>query len=93
MPSCFWLLWQHPVEGIRDRIYGFVQFCPKVLDERTGRMRPKTDMALDLSFGSIGYALVLARPFKVVCSHISQLGTPLTKKISWLELHGITKRY
>ena len=65
--DCFWLSFQHPVEGIRDRIYGFVQFCPKVVDVRTGKQRPKTDMAMDLSFGSIGYALVLARPFKVVC--------------------------
>ena len=63
----FWLSFQHPVEGIRDRIYGFVQFCPKVVDVRTGKRRPKTDMAMDLSFGSVGYALVLARPFKVVC--------------------------
>ena len=30
--------------------------------------QPKTDMALDISFGSSGYALVLARAFKKVSS-------------------------
>ena len=53
------------MEGIRDRLYGFVMYSPKHTDgDRMGQ--PKTDMALDISFGSSGYALVLARAFKKV---------------------------
>ena len=56
---------QRPVEGIRDRLYGFVLYSPKhVKGDKKGQ--PKTDMALDISFGSSGYALVLARAFKRV---------------------------
>jgi hypothetical protein len=56
-----------PVEGIRDRLYGFVPYSPKHLKgDKKGQ--PKTDMALDISFGSSGYALVLARAFKKVVS-------------------------
>ena len=56
---------QRPVEGIRDRLYGFVKFCPKYTEgEYKGDV--KTDMAMDISFGSSGYALVLARAFKTV---------------------------
>jgi hypothetical protein len=56
-----------PVEGIRDRLYGFVLYSPKHLKgDQMGQ--PKTDMALDISFGSSGYALVLARAFKKVVS-------------------------
>ena len=57
---------QRPVEGIRDRLYGFVMYSPKhEKGEQAGE--PKTEMALDISFGSSGYALVLARAFKKVC--------------------------
>ena len=57
------------MEGIRDRLYGFVKFCPRhVVGEFKGEV--KTDMAMDISFGSSGYALVLARAFKTV-SNIS----------------------
>ena len=62
--SCVFVL-QRPVEGIRDRLYGFVKFCPKhVKGEKKGQV--KTDMAMDISFGSSGYALVLARAFQTV---------------------------
>lgn len=54
------------MEGIRDRLYGFVMYSPKhEKGEQAGE--PKTEMALDISFGSSGYALVLARAFKKVC--------------------------
>lgn len=56
---------QKPVEGIRDRLYGFVQFCPKHV-EGEYKGEAKTDMALDISFGSSGYALILSRAFKTV---------------------------
>lgn len=62
-------LLQRPVEGIRDRLYGFVMYSPKQ-EEGPQAGEPKTDMALDISFGSSGYALVLARAFKKVCSKI-----------------------
>ena len=55
------------MEGIRDRLYGFVLYSPKHL-EGDQKGQPKTDMALDISFGSSGYALVLARAFKKVNS-------------------------
>ena len=56
---------QSPVEGIRDRLYGFVKFCPlHVKGDKIGEV--KTDMAMDISFGSSGYALVLARAFQTV---------------------------
>ena len=67
--SCLYFLppFQRPVEGIRDRLYGFVLYSPKHLKgDQMGQ--PKTDMALDISFGSSGYALVLARAFKKVSS-------------------------
>ena len=47
--------------GIRDRLYGFVKFCPAGTEGQV-----KTDMAMDISFGSSGYGLVLARAFKTV---------------------------
>lgn len=59
---------QRPVEGIRDRLYGFVKFCPKQVDG-SEKGEVKTDMAMDISFGSSGYALVLARAFKTVCQY------------------------
>ena len=59
---------QRPVEGIRDRLYGFVMYSPKhEKGDQAGE--PKTNMALDISFGSSGYALVLARAFKKVCTN------------------------
>ena len=58
------------MEGIRDRLYGFVMYSPKhEKGEQAGE--PKTEMALDISFGSSGYALVLARAFKKVCFNYS----------------------
>ena len=55
------------MEGIRDRLYGFVMYSPKhEKGDQAGE--PKTNMALDISFGSSGYALVLARAFKKVCT-------------------------
>ena len=63
MINVFFPLLQRPVEGIRDRLYGFVTYAPKhVKGQEAGQT--KTDMALDISFGSSGYALVLARAFK-----------------------------
>lgn len=53
------------MEGIRDRLYGFVKFCPKQV-EGNEKGEVKTDMAMDISFGSSGYALVLARAFRTV---------------------------
>ena len=62
----YYNLLQRPVEGIRDRLYGFVKFCPKyVTGQKRGEV--KTEMAMDISFGSSGYALVLARAFQTVC--------------------------
>ena len=52
---------QQRVSGIRDRLYGFVRFAPKDND-----LHPRNDLAVDISFGSIGYSLALARPFKRV---------------------------
>ena len=52
--------------GIRDRLYGFVKFCPAGTEGQV-----KTDMAMDISFGSSGYGLVLARAFKTVSLSIS----------------------
>lgn len=60
---------QKPVEGIRDRLYGFVKFCPKQV-EGNEKGEVKTDMAMDISFGSSGYALVLARAFRTVCKFL-----------------------
>ena len=62
---CIPLIMQRPVKGIRDRLYGFVKFSPKHLDGES-KGDPKTEMAMDISFGSSGYALVLARAFKKV---------------------------
>ena len=62
------LLLQRPVEGIRDRLYGFVTYTPKHMDG-PDKGRAKTNMALDISFGSSGYALVLARAFRKVNVH------------------------
>lgn len=61
----FPLLMQRPVKGIRDCLYGFVRFTPKHLD---GKFKgdPKTERAMDISFGTRGYTLVLARAFKKV---------------------------
>ena len=52
---------QEPVRGIRDRLYGFVQlaFPTHQID---GDKNYQT-MAMDISFGSTGYALTLARAF------------------------------
>ena len=58
---------QKPVVGIRDRLYGFVKFCP-MGSEGQYMEQVKTDMAMDISFGSSGYGLVLARAFKDVSS-------------------------
>lgn len=57
------------MEGIRDRLYGFVKFCPKQV-EGNEKGEVKTDMAMDISFGSSGYALVLARAFRTVCKFL-----------------------
>ena len=61
---------QKPVEGIRDRLYGFVKFCPKHVEGQL-KGEVKTDMALDISFGSSGYALVLSRAFKTVSHYFA----------------------
>ena len=45
---------QTEVASIRDRFYGFVQFAPD------------NDVAVDLSFGVIGFTLTLARAFREV---------------------------
>ena len=73
---------QRPVEGIRDRLYGFVKFCPKhVKGEKKGEV--KTDMAMDISFGSSGYALVLARAFQTVGHMFSVLHIRTNYQPSW----------
>ncbi len=46
---------QDKVAGIRDRLYGFMQFGPK-----------DNSMAYDICFGTIGYSLVLSRAFQEV---------------------------
>ena len=45
---------QTDIESIRRRFYGFVQFAPD------------NDVAMDISFGSVGYTLALARAFRTV---------------------------
>ena len=45
---------QTDIESIRSRFYGFVQFAPD------------NDVAMDISFGSVGYTLALARAFRTV---------------------------
>eukprot|EP00731_Ephydatia_muelleri_P005919 Em0003g167a len=44
------------IESIRSRFYGFVQFAPD------------NDVAMDISFGSVGYTLALARAFRTAMS-------------------------
>lgn len=45
---------QTDVQSIRSRFYGFVQFAPD------------NDVAVDISFGSVGFTLALARAFRTV---------------------------
>lgn len=56
------------MKGIRDILYWFVTnfgpcFPPT---EANPQPRLRNSLALDISFGSIGYALILARPFVTV---------------------------
>ena len=67
MPVC--VNFKEPVVGIRDRLYGFVKFCPRDVETEHREQNEdlvKTDMAMDISFGSSGFGLVLARAFKSV---------------------------
>lgn len=60
---------QDSVHGIRDRIYGFVNLAFPIShtssDESSYFESPT--MAMDISFGTTGYALTLARAFHNVC--------------------------
>ena len=47
---------QDPANSIRDYFFGFMQFGPH-----------KNRIAYDISFGTIGYSLILARAFQEVC--------------------------
>ena len=63
---------QTDVESIRSRFYGFVQFAPD------------NDVAVDISFGSVGFTLALARAFRTV-SHPNAHSHHLTIKVSCFE--------
>ena len=43
--------------GLRDRLFGFFQFAPQ------------NELAYDISFGTVGCSLILARGFKEVMSY------------------------
>ena len=65
----FFQLLQKYEEGIRDRVYGFVKYSPSNPAnpvDSDGQPVPKLEMALDISFGTSGYTLALARAFKYV---------------------------
>ena len=59
---------QEYMKGIRDVLYWFVtNFGPRYPPtEANPQSSLKNSLALDISFGSIGYALILARPFITV---------------------------
>ena len=56
------------ITGIRDMIYWFVQFGPK--EASTDIPKLKNNMAIDISFGTSGFSLVLARPFREVLDNV-----------------------
>ena len=57
---------QKQEKSIRDVILWFVNnFGPK--DQSNSEPELRNDLALDITFGSIGYSLILARGFVKVC--------------------------
>lgn len=69
---------QEYMKGIRDVIFWFVTNFGPHYDETASELQLKNDLALDISFGSIGYSLIMARPFVKVqkCSYIYCVGWP-----------------
>ena len=53
------------MKGVRDTLYWFVTNFGPCYPPTDANPEPslKNSLALDISFGSIGYALILARPF------------------------------
>ena len=53
------------MKGIRDVLFWFVDtFGPHYEPTNDNSMlQIRNDLAMDISFGSIGYSLILARPF------------------------------
>ena len=60
------ILLQEQLSGIREKIYWFVAMFGPNDSHQVSSQRTSNQLAVDLSFGSIGYSLVLAKPFKRV---------------------------
>ncbi len=51
------------MKGVRDVLFWFVTNFGPHYDETASDPQLRNDLALDISFGSIGYSLIMARPF------------------------------